>query len=78
MRVTCWLQAALSSVIESLALVGVSPYLFEQLQHDDKNKRKIAGPSAVKPRISLLKVLDIETEAPPGTNYGNCGRNFKS
>ena len=45
----------------------------EPLQQEDQKKHKIDGlAAAVKPTISLLKVSDIETGAPPSpcTNYG--------
>ena len=54
------------------------PRKVEQLQQEDERKHKISGlAAAVQHTISLLKVSDMETEAPPspGTNYGKI---FKS
>ena len=53
-----------------------SPRKIEQLQHHDENKHRIRGDAALKPKISLLKVSDIETEATPspGTNYGKISK----
>ena len=53
-----------------------SPRKIEQLQHHHENKDRIRGDAALKPRISLLKVSDIETEATPspGNNYGKISK----